>query len=318
MENLTNEQIIDIINFYKQCGISEDMYLSNDGVLDLFTLLGIKPEYDESGERIPTVYEQLGIAPIFRDKKEVPIVFAIKHKISKIHKQEILSSKTFAFKGAKELTSEDAILLKFRQDYFSSFYSGNLAEATRLYDIIDILTGGNADKYIGIQFNAVKFYKKMKQQLLIDMFANFVILMVLSKASNIKQGIVQYDKLYKSFMKQNYSKTNLGFNAGSVGFPKLDNISISVDNGDEPKKINIMIKSPKNKHTNDEKQVFSEENKQSEIKSTIKLKVNEKIKKAKTSFIYKIFGETSQNNENVKNELVSKNSEISVNILEND
>ena len=86
MENLTNEQIVDIINFYKQCGISEDMYLSRNGVLDLFSLIGIAPEFDEQGNRIPTVYEQLSIAPVFRDKHEVPIVFAIKHKVSKVYK----------------------------------------------------------------------------------------------------------------------------------------------------------------------------------------------------------------------------------------
>ena len=39
MENLTNEQIVDIINFYKLCGITDDMYLSREGVLDLFTKL---------------------------------------------------------------------------------------------------------------------------------------------------------------------------------------------------------------------------------------------------------------------------------------
>ena len=86
MENLINEQIVDIINFYKECGVSEDMYLSRNGVLDIFSLIGMTPKFDEQGNREPTVYELLEIPPVFRDKKEVPIVFAIKHKISKVYK----------------------------------------------------------------------------------------------------------------------------------------------------------------------------------------------------------------------------------------
>ena len=184
MENLTNEQIVDIINFYKMCGISEDMYLSRKGVLDLFSLIGISPEFDEQGNRIPTVYEQLEIAPMFREGREVPIVFAIKHKVSKVHKpkpEDKISTDKFTFNGSKEQVSDKVILNKLKQDYFSAIVNGNLNEATRIYDIIDKITGGKADYFIGVQYNCVKFYKKMQKQLLIDMFANFVILMILNK-----------------------------------------------------------------------------------------------------------------------------------------
>lgn len=318
MENLTNEQIIDIINFYKFCGISEDMYLSCEGVLDLFTLLGIKPEYDESGERIPTVYEQIGIAPIFRDKKEVPIVFAIKHKVSKIHKQALETS-SFTFKGAKELTSDKAILLRFKQDYFSAFYSGNLSEASRLYDMIDLLTGGKADEFIGIQFNAVKFYKKMKKQLLIDMFANFVILMVLSKSSNIKEGVVQFDKLYKSFMKQNFSKSSFEFGGVKSSFPKLDNITVKIDDGYDTKKITVKMTSKKNKTEKKSEETQNQEDKQKDtLVSEIKTQVAVKFKKIKDSFLkqFSSFEVQADKNE-TKKELISNKSEVSVNILEN-
>ena len=84
MENLTNEQIIDIINFYNQCGIAEETYLSKDGALDLFTLLKIKPEFDEDGNRILTPYELLEVVPKFDGVNEVPIVFAIKHRVNKV------------------------------------------------------------------------------------------------------------------------------------------------------------------------------------------------------------------------------------------
>ena len=170
MENLTNEQIIDIINFYKSCGISEDMYLSRNGVLDIFSLIGILPDFDENGNRLSTVYEQLSIAPIFRDGKEVPIVFAIKHKVSKIYKPKTdnkICSGNYTFAGVREQVSDKIVLNKLKQDYFSAVVNGNLSEASRIYDLIDKLTGGKADFFIGIQFNCVKFYKKMQKQLLI-------------------------------------------------------------------------------------------------------------------------------------------------------
>ena len=202
MENLTNEQIVDIINFYKECGISEDMYLSSNGVLDLFTLLGISPEFDEQGNRLPTVYEQLSIAPVFREGKEVPIIFSIKHKVSKINKQFKTDSTIFSYVSDKEPENDRDILNKFKQDYFTAMLSGNLIEATRLYDMIDMMTGGQADYFIGVQFNSVKFYKKMQKQLLIDMFANFVILMILSKKNKFKEGLLKADKLYKAFVEK--------------------------------------------------------------------------------------------------------------------
>ena len=190
MENLTNEQIVDIINFYKECGISEDMYLSRNGVLDLFSLIGITPEFDEQGNRLPTVYEQLSIAPVFRDKQEVPIVFAIKHKVSKVYKpkeDDKISTEKYTYNGSKEQVNDKVVLNKLKEDYFSAVANGNLSEATRIYDLIDKITGGQADYFIGIQFNCVKFYKKMQKQLLIDMFANFVILMILNNVEHFNK-----------------------------------------------------------------------------------------------------------------------------------
>lgn len=320
MVNLTNEQIVDIINFYKMCGISEDMYLSREGVLDLFTLLGIKPEYDESGERKPTVYEEIGIAPIFREKKEVPIVFAIKHKVSKIHTSPLPLHSEFTYVGAKELTSEKAILLKFKQDYFSAFYSGNLAEATRLYDMIDLLTGGKADEFISIQFNAVKFYKKIKQQLLIDMFANFVILMVLSKSSNIKDGVVKFDKLYKSFMKDNFSKGRYGV-FGKISLPKLDNVTVKVDDEYSTRKITVQMKSKKVKplkHSQENSIQEITNHEKETIISNIKSSVVTKFKKTKNSILEKLFGIEPKEKQFISDKLDAQKVEVNVNILESD
>ena len=240
MENLTNEQIVDIINFYKLCGISEDMYLSRDGVLDLFTLLGIKPEFDENGNRLLTVYEQLAIAPKFENGKEVPIVFAIKHKASKIRKAPIDNCTEFTYKGEKENLNDKTIINKLKEDYFSAISNGNMLEATRIYDLIDLMTGGKADYYIGVQYNLVKFYKKMQQQLLIDMFANFVILLVLSKKQMITEGIVKFDKLYKAFLEKELKNSGLGAVNGKSLIPEISSMKITI--GDDIKIENSNVK----------------------------------------------------------------------------
>lgn len=279
MENLTNEQIVDIINFYKLCGITEDMYLSSDKVIDLFTLLGIKPEYDENGDRKLTVYEQLEIAPKFKDGKEVPIVFSIKHKVTKVAKNANSDiGQKFTYLGKSKNAKDKSILNKLKQDYFSAISNGNLNEATRLYDVIDLMTGGKADYFIAVQYNCVKFYKKMQKQLLIDMFANFVILMVLSQKQTIKNGVVKFDKLYKSFVEKQLSYG--GFAGTNITVPKLSNVTVSVNTNGEDQKLTIKTSASKKGVKLEEKtveQIKLPDVEEKEIGSFIKSKINIKL-----------------------------------------
>lgn len=283
MENLTNEQIVDIINFYKMCGISEDMYLSRKGVLDLFSLIGISPEFDEQGNRLPTVYEQLEIAPVFRDGKEVPIVFAIKHKVSKIHKPkqtDKISTDKFTYTGAKEQVSDKVILNKLKLDYFSAIVNGNLNEATRIYDIIDKITGGKADYFIGVQYNNVKFYKKMQKQLLIDMFANFLILMILNKKYSVKEGLVKFNKLYKAFVQKQLESGNFGLITNkSMKVPEIKNITVSVSEDEKIKASNVKAEAVKMQKAPE----FPEQNTQT-FASFIKEKIGLKLNRIKKNF----------------------------------
>lgn len=283
MENLTNEQIVDIINFYKSCGISEDMYLSRNGVLDLFTLLGISPEFDEVGNRIQTVYEQLQMPPVFREGKEVPIVFAIKHKVSKINKAPKTDNTTFTYVANNEPQEDKDVLNKLKADYLSATSNGDLIEAARLYDMIDMLTGGKADHFIGVQFNAVKFYKKMQKQLLIDMFANFVILMLLTQKGDIKDGLVKFDKLYKAFIQRELQNGNIGLsNKSSV--PKLSGITVNVEEAEGSKKITVKSTAKQNgKLTKLELSEMLDEQpeKPQNIVSFIKSKISMKVNKIK-------------------------------------
>lgn len=284
MENLTNEQIVDIINFYQLCGITEDMYLSRNGVLDLFSLLGISPVYDEEGNREPTVYEQLSIAPVFREGKEVPIVFAMKHKVNKVCKNPKVESTTFSYVADKEMSDEKEILNSLKRDYFSFLLNGNLVEATRLYDMINALTGGEADEFIGIQYNCVKFYKKMQQQLLIDMFANFVILMILSKGEDFQTGILKFDKLYKSFVQKELNAGGLAI-GGNV--PKLSNVTVSINDEFETKKVTVKTTTKiagKSERVVIQEKIEPEKETPQDIIAFIKSKINMKVSKIRDAF----------------------------------
>lgn len=325
MDNLTNEQIVDIINFYKLCGISEDMYLSRNGVQDIYSLIGITPEFDEEGNRLPTVYEQLSIAPMFREGREVPIVFAIKHKVSKIHKIDSdnkFCSQKFTFSCSKEQVDDKIIINKLKQDYFSAVANGNLSEATRLYDLIDKLTGGKADYFIGIQYNCVKFYKKMQKQLLIDMFANFVILMLLSKKNKVKDGLVRFDKLYKAFIQnelKNGSFDLIKNESGSI--PEISKIAVTIKEG-EVVKTSEVKSSPENNSTINQKLNSSENQKNQTFVSFVKDKINCKLSKLRKKFEQRIFDEKNiifdekQSEKKIKKAL--KRSEHSIKILESD
>lgn len=320
MENLTNEQIVDIINFYESCGITEDMYLSRNGVLDLFTLLGISPEYDDNGNRLPTVYEQISIAPIFRNGCEVPIVFAIKHKVDKINRNPKVDNTTFSYVPDKELSDEKEILNSLKRDYFSSLLNGNLVEATRLYDMIDALTGGEADEFIGIQYNCVKFYKKMQQQLLIDMFANFIILMILSKKDGLQTGVLKFDKLYKAFVQKELEQGGFGLSSG-VSFPKLSNITVSINDDNDSKKVTVKTSAKvagKTQKLVVKEYIEPEVEKPQDIISFIKSKINMRVNKIKDAFESKNKIADAKRSLDSRNEDCLNASEKQAKILEND
>ena len=320
MENLTNEQIVDIINFYKSCGISEDMYLSRNGVLDLFTLLGISPEFDDDGNRLPTVYEQLEIPPVFSCGEEVPIVFAIKHKVEKINKSPNIDNLTFTYVSAKEPEEDKDVLNKFKADYLSAISNGDLVEATRLYDMIDMMTGGKADEFIGVQFNAVKFYKKMQKQLLIDMFANFVILMILSQKGNLKDGLVKFDKLYKSFIENELKNSGIAVSKNE-SVPILSGITINVEDGEGSRKVNVKSQSKQNGRTirtELSETLGGESEKPQNIVSFIKSKITMKVNKIKEKLEQTFSVSKPEQKDTGKKKIEETQADKNPKVLEND
>jgi len=282
MENLTNEQIIDIINFYEKCGITEETYLSKDGALDLFTLLKIEPEFDEDGNRVLTPYEQLEMIPKFEGGEEVPLVFAIKNRVKKVSHGV---TGEFVYGGAKKSDSME-ILHKFKQDYFNAIAAGDYSEAQRTFDFVNKLTGGKAEEVIGINYKNEMFYAKMKRQLLLDLFANFLILRIMNRKAQEKDKPVSVNKLYKEFAESQIKQNSIVADVAGFGAPiVIENVDLEIaedeeENDGETKKTHVSATTEKlnesvAKHTEEAvKQNTIQEN----VRSFISERVDKRIK----------------------------------------
>ena len=68
------EQLAEIA--YKEMNINPSVFIKKGKTVDIFSLLKIKPTYNEENKRILTPYEILGVPPQFNEAgKEIPIVF---------------------------------------------------------------------------------------------------------------------------------------------------------------------------------------------------------------------------------------------------
>ncbi len=168
---------------------------------NLYKILGIVPEVDDEGNRLATVYEILGTPPQLRNGKEVPIVFAIKNRVKKLGRYQG-SERLFFYAHQnknKEVSSLEATLENLKKKYKHALFVGNTDEAVVLIDLIDSMTGGHASEIVGSFYNYAVFYKKMKKQLLMDMFVHFFLTYFLRYRNNIKQGIINSSKRFKPY-----------------------------------------------------------------------------------------------------------------------
>lgn len=86
-----------LMGFYKRYNIPPQ-YDKNGNLRDLDSLLGLVQEYDQNGKLLPTIYDILGIQPIFdKSGKEVPIVLVIKHVIDKFRSKDLDNFKGMVF-----------------------------------------------------------------------------------------------------------------------------------------------------------------------------------------------------------------------------
>lgn len=94
-----------ILDFYNKFGI-KPQYNKDGKLLTPDEFLGILTKLDEDGNLDPSIYEMLGILPIFDENgKEVPIVLVLKHLIKNIKKEgfnDLKKLKGLYLKGSKK------------------------------------------------------------------------------------------------------------------------------------------------------------------------------------------------------------------------
>ena len=198
MSNFSKETLIKALDFYKLFGLTKNKIVKDGEVLDLYQILGAKPDFDENGKRLPTPYEMLMVPPQFVDGEEIPIVFAIKNKVKKIGRYtgEV---KDFIFKSGKVKEEENSLLETLKENYKKAVLFGNEAEAEKFLNLIDQVTGGGAEAFLDTFYDYTRFYRRMKKQLIIDMFAHFFMMYMKTRSIMIKRGIIKSGKVYKAY-----------------------------------------------------------------------------------------------------------------------
>ena len=171
---------------------------------NLYRILGATPETDDDGNRVPTPYEVLSVPPQFRDGVEVPIVFAIKNRVSKIgHFTGPERLFYYAKKNkVKSPPSIEATLNELKRKYKRAVFMGNLDEAAAYLDMVNSISGGRAEEVMGFFYNYAVFYRRMKRQLLMDMFSHFFLTYIFKYSTYIKEGIMDTKTHFKPYIEK--------------------------------------------------------------------------------------------------------------------
>lgn len=217
-----------VLELYDLLGVNVSTTFAGVDPADVFSVLGIKPTVNSQGRRMLTPYEILGVPPQFVGGKERPIVFAIKNRVKKIGHLEMPGLFLFKSKRVKE---EDSLLEQLSAKYRHAIFEGNDADAASFLDMINNLSRNKADELMDSFYNYTKFYKKMKKQLLIDIFAHFFLMYINSSDVNFKKGIIKGGKVYRAYKEgsnENIKEEQvIGFGFGKdFDMPNLKSITI--------------------------------------------------------------------------------------------
>ena len=205
---------------------------------NLYKILGIIPEVDDEGNRVQTPYEILKTPPQFRDGKEVPIVFAIKNRAKKVGHYS--GSQNLFFyahrKHEKEVSELEETLIDLKKKYKHALFVGNADEALSFLELIDSLTNGGAEEIMGSYYNYTMFYKRMKKQLLMDMFAHFFLTYFFRYRNTIKEGLLKKSGHFRPYFEREsltlsgsdlneISKADVFENSPAVDFGSIKSIT---------------------------------------------------------------------------------------------
>lgn len=243
MDNFSEEVLTEVLKFYKAIGLKKSDFLKADNILGMYQILGIKPEFDENGNRRLTPYEILGVPPIIVNGKEIPIVFAIKNKSKKVKRIGKTEGPVvdFVYKN-KKVQEKDSLLEQLKKQYIQALLAGDEELAAQFLQMIDELTGGRSVEVLHSFYDYTKFYRRMKKQLLIDLFNHFFLMYMLQNSLNIKNGVIKKGKVYKAFRdeynrerQEEVADFQMGQKLlGGKGGPKISKISVSRGDMDTP------------------------------------------------------------------------------------
>lgn len=194
MDKFTKNHIVEL---YKKMGLRDPKFFNGVNPVNLFKVLGVEPQIKEDGTRLLTPYEVLGVLPKFDNGVEKPIVFAIKNRIKKIGKYEGQITQ-FIYKKSK-IKEEKSVIQTLKERYRAAVFAGNEDEADSCLKMIESISSSEAHEFKDSFYDYSKFYKRMKKQLLLDLFAHFFLLYVQARSSIIKSGIIMKSKLYKPY-----------------------------------------------------------------------------------------------------------------------
>lgn len=217
MVKFSNKEIFELL---QSLGLSESAIVKSGLVQDIFSVLKTEPKITEDGSRELTPYETLGVMPVFEGGKEKPIVFAIKNiKRPLVNKGKYTGENLTFFYKPKKVQQEKDTLETLKSGYRRAVFMGDDENAKAYFDMINTMTGGRAKELLSSFFDYSKYYKRMKKQLVMDLFAHFFLMYIYNRVKTIKNGVNSKRKGVKPYHSEEkgYDEEYELDSVGSVG-----------------------------------------------------------------------------------------------------
>lgn len=212
MSDISNSEVVD---FYSQgMGLTQYSFIKNGRIRNIYDILGIKPKVDDRGKRELTPYEILKVPPQMEMGKEIPIVFAIKNRVGKIGRYD--GNEYVYTYQSKKVKTEATLLQTLKSNYKKAVFEGDEEQAYRILQMYDKVSGGKAKEFLESFFDYTKFYRRMKKQLLIDLFAHFFLMqMDQPKTKTLKMGALKKNRSIRPFRASPYAYSG-GYNEEQI------------------------------------------------------------------------------------------------------
>ncbi len=145
---------------YKELGIPIK-YDDTGRILTIYELLGLVPIYDEKGRRVKTIYEELEVNPKFnKDGVERPAVVIIKNRAGKIAKVKSASSFVLTRKLTPEQRERLILLKKLRDKKKEAEEKGDKDKLENINKAIKKVTSTKTEYITPAKLNEIKEQKK--------------------------------------------------------------------------------------------------------------------------------------------------------------